>query len=112
MPLLLSLLLAAAPLEPSPAAVTIRARAWKVAVTGGAIAVTGLGFFIASRVLAGTMPTDPAVQNTTSAFQVGGVMLMASGALVALLALPMWFWSDEPTAPAVAFTPLGVFGRW
>ncbi|MDP3232974.1 MAG: hypothetical protein Q8N26_09365 [Myxococcales bacterium] len=112
MPLLLSLVLVAAPLEPSPAAVTIRARAWKVAVTGGAISVTGLGFFIASRVLAGTMPTDSRVQNTTTAFQVGGVMLMATGALVALLALPMWFWTDEPTAPAIALTPLGVVGRW
>lgn len=112
MVLLLSLVLAAAPIEPSPGAVSIRARAWKVSVTGGAIALVGLGFFVASRVLAGTMPSDPAEQNTASAFQVGGLMLLASGVLVGLISLPMWFWSDEPTSAGLALAPLGVFGRW
>ncbi|MBE2248134.1 MAG: hypothetical protein IAE78_01215 [Myxococcus sp.] len=112
MPLLLAIILAAAPAEPSPSEASIRGRAWKVAVTGGAVVVAGLGFFIASRVLDGTMPTDATVLNTTRAFQVGGVMLMASGALIALLSLPMWFWTDDPSAPGLALSPLGVVGRW
>lgn len=106
------MLLAAAPLEPSPSTTAIRARAWKVALTGGIVTTIGLGFFVSSHVLDGTKPTDAALLNTVAAFRVGGLMLMASGVLVALLSLPMWLWTEDPASPAIALTPVGVVGRW
>lgn len=106
------MLVAAAPLEPAPSTTTIRARAWKVALTGGIVTAVGLGFFVSSHVLDGTNPTDATLVNTVGAFRVGGLMLMASGVLVALISLPMWLWAEDPVSPAIALTPLGVVGRW
>lgn len=113
MPLLLTLLVCAATPEPGAASAgeRIRARAWKVSVAGGAIVVAGLGFLVTGAAISGSMPTDPAVQNTGRAFVVGGVMLMISGALVGLLSIPMWTWRDDDGTVA-SLSPLGVTVTW
>lgn len=119
MSLVLALVLCAAPADPASSASglpsrgdEIRARAWKVTVAGAAIAVAGAGFLVAGRVLEGMAGADASLANPARAFTVGGVMLACSGALVALLSVPMWTWRDEVRAIEVAVSPLGARLRW
>jgi len=115
---LLSLLLVASPVEPVNDAVApragdvIRARAWKVTLTGGLITAAGLGFLVAGRIIEGMNSTDSAVANTGRAFTVGGVMLACSGVLVGLLSIPMWTWVDERGTEVIALGALGARLRW
>lgn len=118
MPLVLALLLAVSPSAPStelpvssPGA-SIRARAWKVTLTGGIIVAVGVGFLVTGRVLEGLDSPDPVIANTGRAFTVGGVMLAVSGALVGLLSIPLWTWVDARGNEVISLAPLGASLRW
>lgn len=102
----------APPVAPQPApAQRIRERAWKVSLFGGAIVIAGLALLGGGAALRDSMPSDPEVLNTGRAFVVGGCTLAISGALVALLSIPMWTWRDE-AGLALSLGPLGGILRW